>query len=211
MSGKKRRHVRQPAARSPLKQDDVKGPTDDRHLHDAHLVGLCLKGDQEAWGELLLRHRPLVLSIAKRHGFDREAAEELFQSTCLTMLERLDLLRDHRSLSAWIATTATRKCWRMRRALGAAPGPEVPADADLAPDRVFAEQARQAALREALDEMGEPCRTLLVALFAEETAYDDLARRLGLAVGSIGVYRRRCLDRLRERLRARGWSMTEGT
>lgn len=208
----KRRDVRPRRRAAPLRQDVSAKPAEDRHLHDARLVSLCLEGDQAAWGELLVRHRPLILSIARRHGFDREGAEDLYQATCMTMLERLDILRDHRSLAAWVATTATRKAWRLGRSslVTSELSDDLPSQA-ISPDLAFAQAAHEAALRECLDELAEPCRSLLLALFEEEAGYEETAHRLGLAIGSIGVYRRRCLERLRQRMAARGWTMREDT
>ena len=183
---------------------------ENRHARDAVLVGQCLQGDHAAWSELLTRHRPLILTIARRHGLQGDAAEDLFQSTCVTMLERLDILRDHRSLAAWIATTATRKCWRMRnRKAEPSELPEDVVDPAPTPHEAFAEASRNVAVREALDRVGEPCRTLLRSLFADDAPYDEVARRLGLAIGSIGVYRRRCLDRLRAELESAGWPVRD--
>jgi RNA polymerase sigma factor (sigma-70 family) len=211
----KRRPVRRRGVPAPL---PVSGsdPSKARHVRDAHLVARCLEGDGEAWSELLTRHRPLVMTIARRHGLRGEDAEDLYQSTCVTMLERLDLLRDHQTLAAWLATTATRKCWRMRRRLrGDAALPDDLADEAPSPERAFAEAARTQAVREALADLGDPCAKLLRGLFSEDAPYDEVARSLGLAVGSIGVYRRRCLDRLRARLEAAGWPLSrlegEGT
>ena len=95
-----------------------------RHAHDARLGARCLEGDDEAWTELLQRHRPLVLAIAHRNGLRGDLAEALYQATCVTLLQRLDLLRDHQSLAAWIATTAARKAWRVRRAARSCVSPE---------------------------------------------------------------------------------------
>jgi DNA-directed RNA polymerase specialized sigma24 family protein len=45
-------------------------------------------------------------------------------------------------------------------------------------------------------------------LFFEEPArpYQDVARELGIATGSIGFIRQRCLDRLRKKLVEAGFS-----
>ena len=161
-------------------------------------------GDTAAWAELLVRHRPLIMAIARRNGLTGEAAEDLYQSTCLTMLERLDLLRDHRSLAAWVATTAARKAWKARADRRDVPLVELASQAP-SPEREFADAAEQAAVRDALSRMKEPCRTLLRRMFVDDVPYQSLAKELGLAVGSIGVYRRRCLDRLRKDLHASGW------
>jgi RNA polymerase sigma factor (sigma-70 family) len=191
----------------------VTAPGDaDSHVHDAHLVARCLQGDEAAWQELLVRHRPLVLAIARRSGLGPEAAEDVYQGTCVTLLERLELVRDHRSLAAWIATTAARRCWRLRRARRfdvaeqAMEAPGAPrAGSPPAPDVAFREAVERQAVADAVASMREPCRTLLRRMFVDEVPYAQLAAELGLAVGSIGVYRRRCLDRLRAQLAAAGW------
>jgi len=146
-----------------------------------------------------------VISIAARHGLRGDAAEDIYQATCVTLLERLELLRDHRSLAAWVATTVARKCWRRRAERGLAELPvDQPSDAPLL-ETALVDARQMDAVRQALEEIPEPCRSLLRQLFVEELAHADVARRHGIAAGSVGVYRRRCLDRLATRLRARGW------
>jgi RNA polymerase sigma factor (sigma-70 family) len=168
---------------------------------DATLVAASLAGDQSAWAQLLTRHRPLVLAVARRCGMAGDDLEDVYQSVCLTLLERLDLLRDHRSLAAWVATTTARRCWRLR---AARPETALPEGRDPAPgpEEVFAVEAQRSAVQEALAAMPEPCATLLRLIFVEDRSYREVARRLGLAVGSIGVYRQRCLERLRVQLHA---------
>lgn len=179
----------------------------ERHVHDAGLVARCLEGDEAAWSELLQRHRPLILAVARRSGLRGDVAEDLYQATCITLLQRLEILRDHRSLAAWVATTAARKAWRLKRSLASAKAPPDAASMRTSaprPDQEFAWAEERTAVREALEEMPEPCRTLLTRLFVEDAAYDRVAQELGIALGSVGVYRRRCLDRLRRRLEGEG-------
>ncbi|HET7273519.1 MAG TPA: hypothetical protein VFI90_20795, partial [Rubrobacter sp.] len=47
--------------------------------------------------------------------------------------------------------------------------------------------------------VGEPCKNLLSALYLdpEQPSYAQVAGRLGMAIGSIGPTRIRCLKRLR--------------
>ena len=85
------------------------------------------------------------------------------------------------------------------------------ADADAGSQRDFADQsptAEQALddlqqlnqLRNALDRLDARCRDLLLLLFRDDDdklAYDEVARRMGSTVGSIGPTRSRCLAKLR--------------
>jgi DNA-directed RNA polymerase specialized sigma24 family protein len=52
------------------------------------------------------------------------------------------------------------------------------------------------------------CRELIRMLFFEIPAvsYEEVAKRLGLATGSIGFIRMRCLSRVRKRLEERGFA-----
>jgi DNA-directed RNA polymerase specialized sigma24 family protein len=60
------------------------------------------------------------------------------------------------------------------------------------------EAERNAALRSALAELPDRCRELLSMLISDPpTAYAEISAALGIAVGSIGPIRARCLDRLR--------------
>jgi DNA-directed RNA polymerase specialized sigma24 family protein len=70
------------------------------------------------------------------------------------------------------------------------------------------EVEREQALREALSEMVGRCRELVRMLFFSTPAvpYDEAARRLGLATGSIGFLRMRCLKRLRRALEGKGFA-----
>src|SRR5262249_58403763 len=55
-----------------------------------------------------------------------------------------------------------------------------------------------AALRAAFAELPQPCRELLSLLMSDPApAYAEVSARLGMAIGSIGPTRARCLDRLR--------------
>jgi RNA polymerase sigma factor (sigma-70 family) len=55
-------------------------------------------------------------------------------------------------------------------------------------------------LRHALDRLDERSRTLLLLLFRaddEKIPYDEVARQMGMSIGSIGPTRARCLEKLR--------------
>jgi DNA-directed RNA polymerase specialized sigma24 family protein len=57
-------------------------------------------------------------------------------------------------------------------------------------------------LRDAIAALSPQCRRLVQLLFFETPArpYSEVAAELGLAVGSIGFTRQKCMDRLRKHL-----------
>lgn len=129
------------------------------------------------------------------------------QTVFAALATNLSRLRDPRAIAAWLARSARRESWRVRkeraRAAGLAPDPPaLAADADAELLRVEEHHA----LRAALDELGGRCRELIRELYFRSPApgYEEIAARLGVPIGSIGPTRRRCLEKLAELIESRG-------
>ena len=173
---------------------------------DERLVRACLKGNQQAWSALIAKYKNLIYSIPVKYGASPEDAADIFQAVCIDLFNDLPRLRNIAGLRRWIMTVAAHQSfhWKkrmQRRAeedLAGLDESELPAD--LPPD-VIEEVEREQALREAIARLPPRCREMINLLFyeAEPVTYHDLAKRLGLARGSIGFIRGRCLKRL-ERL-----------
>jgi RNA polymerase sigma factor (sigma-70 family) len=71
------------------------------------------------------------------------------------------------------------------------------------PEDVLLRLEEQHAVRTAMAELDERCQRLLKLLFyaSKPPGYGDVATQLGIAEGSIGPIRARCLERLHRRLR----------
>jgi RNA polymerase sigma factor (sigma-70 family) len=127
-------------------------------------------------------------------------------------VEHLPRLRDASKLQAWIVTTAKREVlahWRRGKRTvsmtGDADDGEDAAPFDVAddaaiPEDMLADLQQVHRMRLALERLDERCRTLLKLVFRDEDEalpYDEVARQLGMPVGSIGPTRARCLGKLR--------------
>ena len=177
---------------------------------DESLVKECLKGNEAAWNALLLKYRNLIYSIPLKHGLSRDDANDIYQQVCMQLLRSLGELRDYRSLPAWLITTTMRLCsgWisKEQRFESASTGPDW-ASAPVVPDQMLRELEQEQIFREAMARLKRACRELLQMLFFETPAvpYATAAKKLGLAAGSIGFTRMRCLQSLREQLEDRGF------
>ena len=169
------------------------------------LVTQARNGDQSAWDALVDRYSPLIWSICRRSQLDRTDAEDVYQAVWLRLVEQLDNLREPAALPGWLATTTQRECYRVRRARGrfavGEQGPDVEhvpdEQAPRAEDELLSAE-RYAALREAFLDLSPSYQQLLTLLVADPPIpYAEISARLGIAVGSIGPFRGRCLDRLR--------------
>lgn len=171
---------------------------------DAQLISACLAGESAAWDKLIGRYSPLIYTIPLRFGFSPMLADEMFQQTCIILLEKLDTLQNSDRLSAWLVTVTRRHCihhLRRQKEERSLDEVELAADAPSVEQMVSIWEQRQHVLTK-LATLGDKCEQLLTLLFLQEPqpSYDDIAARLGMAVGSIGATRRRCLQRLRDRM-----------
>lgn len=174
---------------------------------DTRLVRECLRGNEHAWSLMIDKYKSLIYSIPVRYGLPPHEASEIFQATCVELLTRLPELREPRALPKWLMQVAHHECYRWKRQQqrvvsrdGQAdlPEPEVPPIAENLVQQTQEEQM----LREALSSLSPQCHRLVELLFLETPSrpYSEVARELGLAVGSIGFTRQKCVERLRRKL-----------
>lgn len=181
-------------------------------LTDQQLIERCREGRRDAWEEVLARYQRLVYSVPLNYGLPRDDAADIAQLTFTTLVQHLDRLRPDSNLAGWLTTVARRQTFhhlrkRKREFLGdEADIGESEILANLAAPDSTARWERVAWLDQGLNLLDKRCRDLLLQLyFAEEQpAYEEVAARLGLAVGSIGPIRGRCLERLRAILERQG-------
>ena len=181
--------------------------------NDTLLVKECLAGSEEAWSLLIEKYKALIYSIPVKYGLPPQEAADVFQATCTELLTRLPEIREPRALPKWLMQVAHHESYRWKRqgqrvvsrdADEDLPEPEVPAIAESLVQQTQEEQI----LREAMASLTPQCRRLVELLFYEVPArpYTEVAKELGLAVGSIGFTRQRCIERLRRHLEDLGFS-----
>ncbi|MCD4750579.1 MAG: sigma-70 family RNA polymerase sigma factor [Thermoanaerobaculales bacterium] len=172
------------------------------------LVDACRKGDPEAWDLFLERYGRLIWSVASRLGANSAEAEEIFQRTWVAVVEGIGRVNHPDRLHSWLASTARHQTWqlfdeqrRSRRfdslevAYDKGDEPEI----DAMQERNFLALEASEAAHQALTGLDDRCRKLLTLLFLSDPPlkYQEISRRTGLAIGSIGAIRARCLNRLR--------------
>jgi RNA polymerase sigma factor (sigma-70 family) len=169
------------------------------------LIARARTGDRQAWVALVERYAPLIWSICRRHGLGDADAEDAGQNVWLKLVGQLGSIREPAALPGWLATTTRRECVRILRA---APGLRdtgylqdvgtVPDHDAEAADQLLLKAERHMALRQALADLPPCCQQLITLLTSDPPlTYAEISVRLGIAVGSIGPSRSRCLDKLR--------------
>jgi RNA polymerase sigma factor (sigma-70 family) len=179
---------------------------------DTRLVKECLAGNEEAWSALIDKYKALIYSIPVKYQMPPQEAADVFQAVCMELLSRLPGLREPKALPAWLIQVTHHQCFRWKRqqqrvvSSDSETGilePEIPPIAE----SLIRQTQEEQILREAISELAPQCQKLVAALFFESPArpYAEIAAELGLAVGSIGFTRQKCIERLRKSLKKMGF------
>jgi RNA polymerase sigma factor (sigma-70 family) len=178
---------------------------------DAEVIEKCLRGEDAAWTVLLSKYKNLIFSIPIKYGFSRDESADIFQSVCLDLLYELKHLREPKALGGWLARITYNRCFHQRQRehrrhteIGLV---DILIATEEIPESRIHELQQEKALRTALGSLNPRCYKLVEMLFFESPArpYDEIAKELTLATGSIGSIRRRCLDELRKTLEEAGF------
>jgi RNA polymerase sigma factor (sigma-70 family) len=170
---------------------------------DEALIDACLQGEEQAWSALVERYSRLIYSIPIRFGFPHTIADEIFQETCLALLEGLHTLQNHDRLSSWLMTVSRRACIRRIRQKSEVEMDEdwetaVPTN-DPPLENSLIQLEQEHLIYQAIESLSPHCQQLLTALFLTEPelSYEEISRQLDIPLGSVGPYRSRCLKKLR--------------
>ena len=173
----------------------------------------CLRGNQQAWSSVVEKYKNLVYSAPVKYRMSPQDAADIFQEVWVDLYEELKNLRKPGALGGWLISVASHKCYqrklrRVREAEQQQPGNDrEPRSREmLFPE--WKEQAERAQLlRDTVAALPERCQRMIQMLFYQDppVPYADVARQLGLATGSIGFIRGKCLERLRASLEEKGF------
>jgi RNA polymerase sigma factor (sigma-70 family) len=184
-----------------------------KELPDAQLVRECIGGSEEAWRTLIFKYKNLIFSIPVKYGFSVDDSTDIFQAVCLDLLSELPKLRKIKALPKWIMQVTAHKCFhrkqqQQRTDILDPTSKEFEQSTPSHSEDILREAEDEQNLRQAMAELSPRCRELVQMLFYDEPArpYQEIAETLGIAVGSIGFIRQRCLERLRKRLLEAGFA-----
>jgi RNA polymerase sigma factor (sigma-70 family) len=179
---------------------------------DERLVSECLKGNEQAWSALIDKYKNLIYSIPIKLGMYEEAPE-IFQAVCVDLLVDLHKLREPRALPKWLMQVCYHKCLQHRRKsenqLSLGDNEDLPLSNEQSPlpEDLLGQLQHEQMVRDAIGELSTRCERLVRMLFFESPPrpYQEIAKELDLATGSIGFIRGRCLSKLKKQLEKMGF------
>ncbi|MDR3209661.1 MAG: sigma-70 family RNA polymerase sigma factor, partial [Oscillospiraceae bacterium] len=152
-------------------------------------MSLTLGGDTDAFGELVQRHKNAVFAAALAVLRDYHAAEDCAQDAFLDAYLSLRSLRERASVRGWLCGIARRKALnvfnRTRRYESLADYADTLPDNAAAPEaRLLSQEARRG-IRASFAALSEKNRSVAELYFLGGVNTPEIARRLGISLGTV--------------------------
>jgi RNA polymerase sigma-70 factor (ECF subfamily) len=180
---------------------------------DRTLIRRCLRGDRKAYEALLHRYQDPVYNFCHRMVRDSGQAEDIAQEAFVRTLTRLEQYDERYSFASWVFKIASNLCidhlrksrriaYSLDEEIGTADGSYRREPAGLGPDPAdrthAAEQMRL--LDEAVADLPEHYRVILLLRHREDLSYEEIARILDLPIGTVKIRIHRAREQVKRRL-----------
>lgn len=167
------------------------------------IEAVAVTSDRSAFAELFTYFAPRVKSFLMRSGLDDTAAEEVTQETMLAMWRKASYFDPSRAgLSTWIFTIArNQRIDRLRsgrvQTADSLFYPSDEPDAPLSGEELAIVAEREQLIREALGALSDEQTKIVRLSYFADKPHAEIARELGIPLGTVKSRIRLALNRLR--------------
>jgi RNA polymerase sigma-70 factor (ECF subfamily) len=177
-----------------VREAEVRRSEDPGHGIDVALVDQAVRGELAAFNQLVVRHQDHLFGLVYRLVPDRDQAADVVQETFLSAYRNLGSFRGG-SVKSWlgrIAVNAAMDLQRARRRRPSQPYPELedeswqpPAAEDVEPEHKALAGERSRVLAAALAALPFDQRTCIVLYDVQGYDYGEIARIMGVSLGTV--------------------------
>lgn len=183
-------------------------------VDDTTLVQETLEGNQLSFQLLVERYQDRIFGLVRHYTRNAVELEDIVQDTFIKAFHRLETFQHQSSFSTWLYRIAVNTSLDFLKRRGRNPvqsveDPEIAAGEEPrdfgtrrapAPDAGLEQEEITRVTHEALGELPEIFRTVLVLREFEEMAYQDIADMLGISIGTVESRLFRARARFKEAL-----------
>ena len=187
-------------------------PNQQTDAEDAELLRAVARGDESAFARVYDRYSPILLGLLLRILRSRAEAEDVLQEVCLQVWQQARSFDPSRGRPfTWLVTLARSRAIDRLRAVdsreraaqrSAEDAPPAPPAAGWADEEALRAE-RAEAVRNALGELPEEQRQVLLLAYLEGMSQSEIAAAKNQPLGTVKTRTRAGLKRLSEALRAR--------
>jgi len=167
------------------------------HASEAVLVDRCRRQDMDAFGKLVDAYQNRVYGFVRRMVANPDEASDITQDVFIRAFQSFGRFDARSSIRTWLFRIAYNLCIdRARKAdrsiseVGMNLSPESDEQVDVAdnrwqPEKVAIDLELQQAVEEGIRTMSDKLRTVLLLHDREDTPYEEIARVVGVPVGTV--------------------------
>lgn len=167
------------------------------HAAEAALIDRCRRQDMEAFGKLVDVYQNRVFGFVRRMVTNAEEASDITQEVFIRAFQSFGRFDARSSVRTWLFRIAYNLCIDRARKIDRSiteVGMSVSADTDdqidvadnrWQPEQVAMDLELQEAVEEGIRTMSEKLRTVLLLHDKEDTPYEEIAKIVGVPVGTV--------------------------
>jgi RNA polymerase sigma-70 factor (ECF subfamily) len=158
------------------------------------LIERCLRGDQQAWEQIVQQHWRKVFNVAYKFVAKHDEAEDLTQDIFLKIFKSLDTFDRRANFQTWLISVSRNLCIDHYRSVrkeretidrDVDPGDLAPVSHEVSPYAALEQRDRVSLLREALASLPDTLRTAVLLRDIRELSYQEIADALHLPEGTV--------------------------
>jgi len=183
--------------------------------NEGDLLKRCVKGSTEAFGELVAHYQDAIFNLVYRMIGHREDANDVTQEVFLRAFRKIGTFQGRSRFATWLYSIATNQAISERRKRSAAVrkgrvqmstlagdegGSYDPPGDDPAPEEQMSAVEVRRQIEQAIDELPDDYRAVVVLRDVEELDYDGIADALNCSRGTVKSRLHRARLQLRRKL-----------
>jgi RNA polymerase sigma-70 factor, ECF subfamily len=170
-------------------------------LPEADLIARCQQGDEQAFRQLVDRHKDLVFGMIARSSVEKSRVDDLAQEVFLKIHRGLPYFRGEARLTTWIfrivLNLLSQEAHRRRGSREVALNTDLPAHEPRVHDRSTSDFELRERLEKAMAQLPANYRLLIAAHYLNDVKYEDLAEALDIPIGTVKTHLHRAKRQLR--------------
>ncbi len=182
-------------------------------MDPAEHLRLVRQGDPLAWEAFVREHQGRVFGLAYHYTTHAEDARDLTQEVFVRIYQNLDRMPEVEGLVGWLVRLTRNACIDfLRRRKARPPAWDLPveevfglASGEADPEAAHLETARRRGLHQALRELTDLNREMILLKEIQGLALEEIARLLDVPLGTVKSRSNRARLELADKLTALGW------
>jgi len=152
---------------------------------DAIILTRCRAGEREAFGILLHRYRDRIVNLAYQLMGDREDAEDIAQEAFAQAFRTIATYRGEAQFYTWLYRITVNMCLGRKRRAKTCESYDDEHDLRPAQTAGAAQVETRLAVEQALHQLSEPLRVVLVLREMQGLSYEEVASILHIPIGTV--------------------------